>query len=172
MSSFKCEGCKFIAESKTSLSRHKEICRALFMPCEHCNKSYNQRYLIEHRLRCQNIQDFRCDICCYTASSSAEVKRHKLIHSGVKFSCDVCQKEFHAVLNLKEHLKRTHSANRYSCSICEMAFKTKPALTSHQNGKHTTETPFQCSSCSFACKTKRDLASHVLNFHSTKTFSY
>ncbi|XP_031617255.1 zinc finger protein 431-like [Contarinia nasturtii] len=63
---------------------------------------------------------YSCDICKARLSSSYNLKRHMMIHSGEKpFECDICKRRFREQSDLRKH-KKVHnniSAN-VKCSVC------------------------------------------------------
>lgn len=74
-------------------------------------------------------------------------RKHQLFPPGSSpYHCDVCNRDFNRLENLKTHL-RIHTGERpYSCSVCGIRFRHGGALTRHFR-IHTGEKPYVCSEC-------------------------
>ncbi|KAM6143233.1 LOW QUALITY PROTEIN: zinc finger protein 157 [Erethizon dorsatum] len=68
------------------------------------------------------VNKLKCPHCSYVAKYRRTLKRHLLIHTGVRsFSCDICGKLF-----TREHVKRhslVHTKDKkYKCMVCKKIF--------------------------------------------------
>ena len=70
------------------------------------------------------------------------------IHTGEKpFKCDICDRRFIELSQLKSH-KRVHTGEKpYKCNVCQARFKQNHHLRKHQL-IHSDERPHQCELCS------------------------
>ncbi|GBN27286.1 Zinc finger protein 595 [Araneus ventricosus] len=101
------------------------------------------------------------DLDNLTNNSAVNVKRHSVVHTGVKqFICNACQKLFKHKSHLKRHLFIHEKIKPYRCSICGKFFTQKTDLQRH-GLVHTGEKPFICELCSKGFKRKQDLNSHM-----------
>lgn len=67
------------------------------------------------------MNKLKCPHCNYVAKYRRTLKRHLLIHTGVRsFSCDICGKLF----TRREHVKRHSLVGNFKCScICMHMYK-------------------------------------------------
>ncbi|KAJ8676153.1 hypothetical protein QAD02_011939, partial [Eretmocerus hayati] len=137
-------------------------------PCNVCGDCFDgERQLFAH-LRDVHIRktQYPCGFCSKTFSSSARLRTHMCIHTGIKpYHCQVCGKHFTCSSSLKVHM-RTHIDERpYSCDQCSKSFKTKSNMEVHKL-THSAERHFHCGLCDLSFKTKVQLAKHVRIIHS------
>jgi uncharacterized Zn-finger protein len=58
----------------------------------------------------KNGKNFVCDICLKTFSNAANMRRHRVRHSGIKpFECRFCQKRFFRKDHMREHMNHKHN---------------------------------------------------------------
>lgn len=77
-------------------------------------------------------EEIKCEICHKQFSSKTHLRRHSLIHSGVKpFACNVCTKKFYRPDHLKVHMKTHSRVKEYECSYCNSRFVSKQSLENH-----------------------------------------
>lgn len=107
----------------------------------------------------QNIEDFVCEICHKQFSKKFNVKRHMLIHNGVKpYSCNICNAAFTQNGSLLRHIRihaefdnipisiKRKENELYLCMICGKSFKTSSGLSIHLK-RHEGEKKFGCTVC-------------------------
>ncbi|XP_055296299.1 zinc finger and SCAN domain-containing protein 12-like [Sitodiplosis mosellana] len=108
---------------------------------------------------------YSCDICHSKLSSSYNLKRHKMIHSGEKpFECDICKRRFREQSDLRKHKKVHNNSSTARCSVCN---RNQPS-SRHSN---------KCVSCEKQETTKRyqdsisdDLAPRTNDANNKKAF--
>ncbi|GFO01901.1 Zinc finger protein 91 [Plakobranchus ocellatus] len=82
----------------------------------------------------------QCDLCGKVLSSSTNLLRHKMYHSSERpFVCEVCNKGFKDISNLKKH---TQIHKRiFPCYLCKKSFLRKSQLEVHLR-RHESRTTF------------------------------
>ncbi|XP_060563430.1 zinc finger protein 808-like [Ruditapes philippinarum] len=105
--------------------------------------------------------EHHCDICDKVFSSSASMRRHREIHTGMKkFSCELCGNSYTQKHNLTKHM-RVHTGEKpYKCHVCDKLFYIHHHLKNHMF-QHTGELPFQCAKCNKRFKHKFRYERHL-----------
>ncbi|KAL0861665.1 hypothetical protein ABMA27_009153 [Loxostege sticticalis] len=99
--------------------------------CPFCNQPIRRNALTQHIKYAHNNIKPKCSICFKTFANPNNLKRHMMIHSGIKeFECDICLKQFHQKISMQTH-RLTHM-NPYSCNQCDETFENKDALATHK----------------------------------------
>lgn len=81
---------------------------------------------------------FQCDKCSKMFSRLTHLKRHLVIHSGVKpFMCEVCKKGFTRLDHLRIHRHHHSPVKPYNCDICQRGFTRAAHLLRHKECRHT-----------------------------------
>nr|KAF6326831.1 zinc finger and BTB domain containing 10 [Pipistrellus kuhlii] len=70
-----------------------------------------------------NLNKLKCPHCTYVAKYRRTLKRHLLIHTGVRsFSCDICGKLFTRREHVKRHSLVHKKDKKYKCMVCKKIF--------------------------------------------------
>ncbi|CAH2097787.1 unnamed protein product [Euphydryas editha] len=102
----------------------------LLVTCPFCNQNIKRNTLTQHIKYVHNNKP-QCNICSKTFANQNNLKRHMMIHSGIKdFECDICHKRFHQKITMQTH-RLTH-VNPFTCSQCGIKFENKSELTTHK----------------------------------------
>ncbi|XP_065225734.1 zinc finger protein 14-like [Planococcus citri] len=107
--------------------------------CDTCNRFYLCRSNLNYH-RCSTVSDRRqspvCNTCGKHFSLRSDLKRHMLIHEGVKpFKCAECGKSFRRKSHMNLHIRRHHSSYHtrpYNCDICGKRFVAQFHLNTHK----------------------------------------
>ena len=59
-------------------------------------------------------------------------KQERVVRAnGVKFSCNLCDKQFTQKISLKRHIQSEHEGIKYACNQCNKQFTQQGSLTTH-----------------------------------------
>ncbi|CAH0391970.1 unnamed protein product [Bemisia tabaci] len=147
--------------------------------CERCDyETYNHTALAAHTAQCQggdsettvtnNRKMFECDVCNMKFSNGANMRRHKMRHTGVKpYECRVCQKRFFRKDHLAEHFTTHTKTLPYHCPICNRGFQRQIAMRAHFQNEHVGQHDMikSCPLCSFQAGSMKSLRVHFFNRH-------
>ncbi len=84
-------------------------------------------------------EQYKCDICLNIFTCKSSLKQHKKIHDNKTVSCPKCDKPFHTISYLREHIKKIHTSQTilsYRCPQCDYVTNLKKSLRNHINLVH------------------------------------
>ncbi|GBN65463.1 Zinc finger protein 613, partial [Araneus ventricosus] len=103
---------------------------------------------------------FSCDLCDKEFDFKSQFDNHYRRHTSEKpFVCDVCKKGFNQKGNLVRHYITHTDEKPFVCDVCEKGFTQKGDLVRHYR-THTDEKPFVCDVCKKGFNRKGNLDSH------------
>ncbi|XP_032523913.2 zinc finger protein 93-like [Danaus plexippus] len=111
---------------------------SVYVTCPFCCQKVRRNSLTQHIKYVHNTKP-QCDICSKTFANQNNLKRHLMIHSGIKdFECDICHKRFHQKITMQTH-RLTH-VNPFTCNQCGLQFSEKADLTAHKSSEECSKT--------------------------------
>jgi len=113
-----------------------------------------------------NRKVFECDVCNMKFSNGANMRRHKMRHTGVKpYECRVCQKRFFRKDHLAEHFTTHTKTLPYHCPICNRGFQRQIAMRAHFQNEHVGQHDLvkTCPLCSYRAGSMKSLRIHFFN---------
>lgn len=181
---FRCERCdNFETNSRPSLLLHMVQCLSsssrLAVPEEQDQDSSNGVTDASHpgeKVKQENSSTsssssrkvFECDVCNMKFSNGANMRRHKMRHTGVKpYECRVCQKRFFRKDHLAEHFTTHTKTLPYHCPICNRGFQRQIAMRAHFQNEHVGQHDLvkTCPLCSYRAGSMKSLRIHFFNRH-------
>ena len=88
-----------------------------------------------------NSRHYSCNHCEYRSKNKESLKKHIIIHEGVKFTCmwDGCDQKYTSRDNVRRHMKTAHGiqGDDFGCDKCTMKFAIPEALKAHIVEAHT-----------------------------------
>ncbi|XP_050300304.1 zinc finger protein ztf-16-like isoform X2 [Anthonomus grandis grandis] len=111
---------------------------------------------------------FECDVCNMKFSNGANMRRHKMRHTGVKpYECRVCQKRFFRKDHLAEHFTTHTKTLPYHCPICNRGFQRQIAMRAHFQNEHVGQHDLVklCPLCNYRAGSMKSLRIHFFNRH-------
>lgn len=170
---FRCERCdNYETINKTAFSAHQEQCVAggdLGEPGESVEglEQENEADGDEtHSGIRSHRKMFECDVCNMKFSNGANMRRHKMRHTGVKpYECRVCQKRFFRKDHLAEHFTTHSKTLPYHCPICNRGFQRQIAMRAHFQNEHVGQHDMvkSCPLCNYRAATMKCLRLHFFN---------
>ncbi|XP_055381771.1 zinc finger protein ztf-16-like [Condylostylus longicornis] len=174
MKKFKCNHCdSFETDSNTIFLEHVLQCSSTAAAKKEAedgdSKGMAQLPEREERSSSQSSRKlFECDVCLMKFSNGANMRRHKMRHTGVKpYECRVCQKRFFRKDHLAEHFTTHTKTLPYHCPICNRGFQRQIAMRAHFQNEHVGQHDLvkTCPLCSFRAGTMKSLRVHFFNRH-------
>ncbi|XP_037507014.1 zinc finger protein ztf-16 [Rhipicephalus sanguineus] len=115
-------------------------------------------------------RSYECDVCFMRFTQFANMRRHKLSHSGIRpFECRLCLRRFFRKDHLVEHTVRKHSKQRpLRCPFCAKTFPSVPMLKCHLSNAHSSGyTPRSniCNICGFVATSAGGAKIHYMTYH-------
>ena len=141
--------------------------------CPTCDKRFDTGPLLKiHVDAVHDKTSYKCGICFKEFTAKGNLARHKkLVHLGKKnFTCENCNLKFGSSRCLERH-KRQHSKARLKCDICDKTFVDLTDLKYHVKSIHDrSPTQLKCSLCDqtysgMSRKIKSSLKSHMIRSH-------
>ncbi|CAF4859125.1 unnamed protein product [Pieris macdunnoughi] len=127
-----CNLCGKGFESAEILTGHTLLHRSSgpLVACPFCSQLIRRNALTQHIKYTHNSKP-QCTVCNKTFANQNNLKRHMMIHSGIKeFECDICFKRFNQKITMQTH-RLTH-INSTTCYLCDTIFEDRAALAHHK----------------------------------------
>ncbi|XP_023335502.1 gastrula zinc finger protein XlCGF26.1 [Eurytemora carolleeae] len=172
-----CSNCDKVFKYATLCKLHmKRTCNYKNHKCDICELDFTTLKLLkEHTVRSHNlvcsseeIPSLKCNECETDFISKKDLVQHvESVHSGTKYSCDICNASLSNERNLKRHIKYVHEVlvRNYACDICGKAFKDNRALRNHFKIHNTENILLPCIDCGKMFSNKNGLKAHIRSLH-------
>ncbi|XP_064476001.1 zinc finger protein 879-like isoform X2 [Ornithodoros turicata] len=134
--------------------------------CQVCGANIDLRNLETHMRRHTDEPTNTCCVCGrHFFSLRGYVLHMERMHVRKKDrECPVCEKSFHGLSQLHQHMHVHVEEKLFKCEVCGKAFRWKHKVGDHMK-THSEERPFKCELCGEAFKWKHNLANHVRAKH-------
>jgi len=150
---YKCQECEESFAWKSSLNRHREREHTegdrIEYPCTWCDKKYKVLSILNDHVKRDHFHErkHQCDLCDKTFFKVNDLKYHKRVHLSIKpYVCSTCGKKFSHVSHYYRH-KRIHTgAKPYTCDVCSKSFNQSNAMKSHRKTHFREEVPVPSAS--------------------------
>ncbi|KAH8273170.1 hypothetical protein KR018_008364, partial [Drosophila ironensis] len=147
--------------------------------CQLCPISFaTEKMLIRHLnthtkgLKNGKADSMKCPICALQLSCASSLKRHMIVHTGLKpFKCGECEQSFAQREVLKRHMDTHTGAKRHQCPHCSSCFAQKSNLQQHIGRVHMeTARTHKCHLCQRSFNHMSGLSRHLVT-HAGVMFS-
>ena len=116
-----------------------------------------------------------CEFCMKDFSSKASLLNHMVFHDSKvhevkdklnKIKCELCDKVFHEMKDLKIHVYGVHKKmKKYQCNYCEVSFTERNYLAKHIKTIHAQIKDYRCDACEKSYSDKNSLTFHIQAIH-------
>ena len=179
------KACGYLFKSGDQLRYHSN-CHNAESPdftCRECDEKFDKwRDCATHlwRVHARDCDMLSCH-CGYKTMSYRMLKFHSQTHENLKqFKCDVCEKRFNQMSQLKNHViihldKNIEElptwAKPKQCEICQKTFSDSKSLKKHVQAIHSKLKPYICNVCNHKSARKSMLQLHMRQHTGDKPYS-
>lgn len=114
------------------VAKHEAYHQGLGFPCHTCKKAFaSYKLMSSHQFEVHTRDDVKCNICKKSVTRR-HFKHHMMSHT-MKDKCKICNRCFHSVSMLENHIKAVHR-NTYpflKCDTCSEKFVVEQQLENH-----------------------------------------
>lgn len=171
---FACQLCVARFETGRDLFNHTrnhiaagQRLKKVIQTCRLCQQKFKDREKLQRHFKDYHAGEkpYACNECNAVFPKSWALDYHKRrLHGGQlerSFTCDICQKGFTAIVNLRRHMDFIHRKLRVECKLCGKSLKNSGCLMAHMKIMHTTVTrSFLCDECGKAFHNLQLLEKH------------
>lgn len=165
-----CNVCEKIFSNIHKLKRHQLTHGERKYSCDKCDRSFKDKSALKKHDKTVHItvEYEACHVCGKSIKKTFYTKHLRIHGERVKFSCEICSKEFFKKWDLEAHVKHVHEniaqERNHLCNICGMGFQRMSHLRNHFLG-HTKEKPYACDKCDKKFGRKYSLMTHISRRH-------
>ena len=115
--SFNCDICGESLFSKTRLENHKNSMHVKRFACQHCDKIFTSRILLnDHFTLCKSFNSFICDVCGKSLTTKTRLENHKNRVHEIRFKCPHCDRTFCSRQGRNDHVVVKHKDSKAAIS--------------------------------------------------------
>lgn len=182
-----CTVCNTVYSGRKALKYHKYIHQDERYPCEFCDRIFDRPDFLRHHKKQEHKElvpdidrkgdpqfdpneagEYQCKTCGLILKNRRNLKRHVSIHSGIRYKCNMCEKEYNRRYAMNLHMREQHGVilnpgivkkveevkqDIYTCETCQKTFIKRYKYKEHLQ-IHSDEKPFLCNLCGQSFKTK------------------
>ncbi|XP_055703922.1 zinc finger protein 569-like [Phlebotomus papatasi] len=117
----------------------------------------------------KSTKKYICDVCEKIFQGLNDLRKHSRIHNDERpYACSQCDKKFRQAGCLKNHIASQHGSDvQYICDYCNKPFPIKERLRLHLR-IHTGEKPYKCKLCPKQFARGGQLSQHMLSHNGVK----
>ena len=114
---FTCDICGESLFSKTRLENHKNSMHVKRFACQHCDKIFTSRILLnDHFTLCKSFNSFICDVCGKSLTTKTRLENHKNRVHEIRFKCPHCDRTFCSRQGRNDHVVVKHKDSKAAIS--------------------------------------------------------
>ena len=138
--------------------------------CEFCHKQFRDTSELKRHIATHvTVKLHSCCYCSKTFLYPSHLVLHMKKHTGVvdtnvRWSCDICKREFRSSTGLRKHRRIHDEIQRHRCSVCSKAFAFASLLSEHVQ-THSMDCPLLCDICGHGFKYMSNLLKHRRVIH-------
>jgi len=135
---YKCQDCQETFAWKSSLNRHRErqhTGETIEYPCTWCEKKYKVLSILNDHVKRDHFHErkHQCDLCEKSFFKINDLKYHRRVHLSIKpYVCSTCGKKFSHVSHYYRHERIHTGVKPYECDVCSKTFNQSNAMKSHR----------------------------------------
>ena len=134
------------------------------------NNERNKNNKQERVVRANGVK-FSCNLCDKQFTQKISLKRHiQSEHEGIRYACNQCDYQATQKGSLKTHVQSLHECVKYACNQCDSQYKYPSDLTQHIKSQHHEGVKYTCNQCDKQCTTLNNLRTHIKSKHKVLAF--
>ncbi|XP_054727430.1 zinc finger protein ZFP2-like [Anastrepha obliqua] len=136
---FRCTQCDKVFMHKGSLTLHLQKHTGPKNECSVCMKRYVRKVDLEVHMRNHSGDlPYQCSKCEKAFMTTSALRKHELLHNGIRYKCDICNKEYSHPSKLSRH-RLDHTGLPLKCAMCDKGFAEPNKIRRHIKSVHKVE---------------------------------
>lgn len=168
----KCFKCDKAFTDKKAYTMHLRTHLEKRKECSECGKKFKDQWSLQnHHVRLHTSEkNHKCDICEKTFKLIIDLKLHRKKHDP-RFKCDKCNVLFHYASQVKRHNEMVHCNGNYPCDVCGKSYKNQKYLIYHMKSHEEdyNSESVRCQFCNNMFSSRQTLYVHTKIQHKGDT---
>ena len=160
--SFHCKECCQYFDTQNNLDAHNQQRHSRREICSYCGHLYKQKSALNEHMRIKHEKTAKmvtCNICNKEFHRVGHLHDHMNTHyKRTPYKCQKCKRVYHSAASLKRHTKDCSETVTLKCQICTRTFSSANTLADHIKSEHTGKR-YTCE-CGNSYKWRSGLARH------------